>query len=250
MARGPDRERIFRDPRDRDDLVRRLATLTTAGARSVYAWALLPNHFHLLVRTGARPLARTMWSLLTGYAEAFNRRRRRTGHLFQNRCKSVVVEEEPYFLELVRYLHLNPLRTGVVPDVRGLDRYRYSGHAPLLGTASYRWQDIGTALGRFGGNPRRARAKYQAFVVEGAGQGRRPELMGGGWSGALGSGRSSENSGVVGKATRPMNEYLKAPTSSEDSSGRSRGRRRVELWHAARGPIWRRCPDVFRRQPG
>ena len=82
----------------------------------MYAWALLPNHAHLLVRTGTRPLARSMRSLLTGYAGAFNRRHHRVGHLFQNRYKSIVVEEEPYLLELVRYLHLNPLRAKVVPD--------------------------------------------------------------------------------------------------------------------------------------
>ena len=83
-------------------------------AWAAYAWALLPNHAHLLVRTGVRPLARTMGVLLGGYAGAFNRRHRRQGHLFQNRYKSIVVEEEPYRLELTRYIHLNPLRAGLV----------------------------------------------------------------------------------------------------------------------------------------
>lgn len=78
----------------------------------------MPNHFHVLVRTGVRPLARTMRALLTGYAGGFNRRHRRSGHLFQNRYKSVVCEEEPYFLELVGYLHLNPLRAGLVADLQ------------------------------------------------------------------------------------------------------------------------------------
>ena len=72
------------------------------GGLTVYAWALLPNHVHLLVRSGTRPLARSMRSLLTGYAGAFNRRHQRRGHLFQNRYKSIVVEEEPYLLELQR----------------------------------------------------------------------------------------------------------------------------------------------------
>ena len=87
------------------------------------AWALLPNHAHLLVRTGQRPLARAMRSLLTGYAGAFNRRHQRAGHLFQNRYKSIVVEAEPYLLELVRYLHLNPLRARLVRDLPALDKY-------------------------------------------------------------------------------------------------------------------------------
>ena len=85
MMRGLDRQVIFRDDRDRADFVGRLDRLATAGAFSVYAWALLPNHAHLLVRTKARPLPRAMRSLLTGYAGAFNRRHHRSGHLFQNR---------------------------------------------------------------------------------------------------------------------------------------------------------------------
>jgi REP element-mobilizing transposase RayT len=102
MARGLERWAIFRDDRDRRDFVERLGRLATAGALSVYAWALLPNHLHLLVRTGRRPLARAMRALLTGYAGTFNRRHQRHGHLFQNRYKSIVVEEEPYFVELQR----------------------------------------------------------------------------------------------------------------------------------------------------
>jgi putative transposase len=93
MVRGIERTLLFRDDPDRTDFVARLAFLAEAGAWTVYAWALLPNHAHLLVRTGHRPLPRSMRSLLTGYAGAFNRRHKRVGHLFQNRYKSIVVEE-------------------------------------------------------------------------------------------------------------------------------------------------------------
>ncbi len=85
--------RIFQDDADREDFVQRLARVAAAEALTVYAWARLPNHFHLLVRTGRQPLARSMRSLLTGYAGAFNRRYRRSGHVFQNRYKSVVCDE-------------------------------------------------------------------------------------------------------------------------------------------------------------
>jgi len=180
MARGIERRRIFRTDRDRQDFVERLKALGSAGFVTVYAWALLPNHLHLLVRTGTRPLARSMRSLLTGYAGAFNRRHRRIGHLFQNRYKSVVVEEEPYFLELVRYLHLNPLRAGIVPDLDALARYPWSGHAVLLGRSAVGWQDTRAVLCRFSPRPGPARAAYRAFVVEGAGRGRRSEFQGGG----------------------------------------------------------------------
>lgn len=180
MARGLERRAIFRDDRDRRDFVDRLGRLGGAGAFTVYAWALLPNHVHLLVRTGRRPLARAMRSLLTGYAGAFNRRHHRAGHLFQNRYKSVVVEEEAYFLELVRYLHLNPVRAGLVPNLAGLARYRWTGHAVLLGKRPAPWQATGAVLARFPGRRGRARARYRAFVGEGVAQGRRKDLQGGG----------------------------------------------------------------------
>ncbi len=180
MARGLDRQVIFRDDRDRTDFVRRLEGLAAGAALRVYAWALLPNHFHLLVRTGSRPLARSMRSLLTGYAGAFNRRHKRAGHLFQNRYKSIVVEEERYFLELVRYLHLNPLRAGIVSDLGALAGYPYCGHGALCGTRELPWQDTVSVLAHFSTGARQARAQYRGFVAAGVAQGRRPELQGGG----------------------------------------------------------------------
>ena len=180
MVRGIERTALFRDDRDRTDFVARLAALVETGAWTVYAWALLPNHAHLLVRTGQRPLARSMRSLLTGYAGAFNRRHKRVGHLFQNRYKSIVVEEEPYLVELVRYLHLNPLRAQVVADLRALDRFPWTGHSALLGTVPRPWQDTAAILRQFGATRRRAIAAYRTFVAEGIAHGRRPEFQGGG----------------------------------------------------------------------
>ena len=180
MVRGVDRCNIFRDDVDRADFVARVGRLVEAGAWTVYAWALLPNHAHLVVRTAQRSLPRSMRSLLTGYAGAFNRRHKRAGHLFQNRYKSVVVEEERYLLELVRYVHLNPLRSRVVPDLRTLDRYAWTGHSALLGRVRRPWQATAAVLGRFAERSGRARAHYRAFVREGAPQGRRLDLQGGG----------------------------------------------------------------------
>lgn len=108
MGRGIERTKVFPEDPDREDFVNRLAGLCRDGSLVVYAWALLPNHFHLLVRTGRAPLAQSMKKLLTGYVVNFNRRHKRVGRLFQNRYKSIVLEAEPYLLELVRYLHLNP----------------------------------------------------------------------------------------------------------------------------------------------
>jgi len=186
MVRGIEGRAIFRDAQDRNDFLRRLGEVAVATGLTVYAWALLPNHLHLLVRTSATPLAQAMRSLLTGYAGAFNRRHRRRGHLFQNRYKSIVVEEEPYLLELVRYIHLNPVRAKVVADLRALDRYPYTGHAVLLGRQRCPWQDTGSVLSRFATRPGRARLAYRAFVGAGIPHGRRPEFQGGGLVRSLG----------------------------------------------------------------
>jgi hypothetical protein len=127
-----------------------------------------------------------MRSLLTGYAGRFNRRHARSGHLFQNRYKSIVIDEEVYFLELVRYIHLNPLRAGIVPDLRALGRYPWTGHSALLGHLARPWFTAGEVLGRFGTTARVARRSYEAFVAAGSTQGQRPELQGGGLRRSLG----------------------------------------------------------------
>ncbi len=114
MGRGIEKTKIFRGDFDREDFLTRLSGLCRDGHLIIYAWALMPNHFHLLVRTGRQPIFRSMKKLLTGYVVNFNRRHKRYGHLFQNRYKSVLCQDDPYLLELTRYIHLNPLRSGIV----------------------------------------------------------------------------------------------------------------------------------------
>ena len=110
MGRGIERKDIFLNNKDRNDFISRLSLLVEEGAIEVYAWALIPNHFHLLIKTKNRPLSSSMSKLLTGYVVNFNRRHKRYGHLFQNRYKSIVCQEDTYSRELVRYIHLNILR--------------------------------------------------------------------------------------------------------------------------------------------
>ena len=109
IVRGIEKRDIFTCDDDRLDFVRRFSRLLEETGTECLAWALLSNHFHLLLRTTDIPLSKFMRRLLTGYAVTFNLRHDRTGHLFQNRYKSIVCEEEQYLLELVRYIHLNPL---------------------------------------------------------------------------------------------------------------------------------------------
>ena len=116
---------IFQDDIDRDDFVGRLAALCTETSTKCLAWTLIPNHFYLLLQTGTIPVATIMRRLLTGYAVRFNRRQGRHGHLFQNRYKSILCQEELYLLELVRYIHLNPLRAGQVNSLEELKVFPY-----------------------------------------------------------------------------------------------------------------------------
>lgn len=179
MGRGIERTNLFRTDADRGDFVDRLAQLCLEGSLVVYAWSLLSNHFHLLVRTGRQPISRSMKKLLTGYVVNFNLRHKRSGHLFQNRYKSIICEEDPYLLELARYIHMNPVRAGMVRDVEQLRDYRWSGHSAIMGRVKQQWQDVNTILAYFG-KGKKAVEKYEEFVKEGAVQGRRPELVGGG----------------------------------------------------------------------
>jgi len=185
MGRGIERTSIFRTDQDREDFLKRLADLCRAGELIVYAWSLMPNHFHLLLRTGRQSISKSMRKLLTGYVVNFNLRHKRYGHLFQNRYKSILCEDDPYLLELTRYIHLNPLRAGIVGSLEQLRNYRWTGHAAILGRVRRDWQDINTVLGYFG-KGKRAVEKYEQYVREGITRGERPELVGGGLIRSLG----------------------------------------------------------------
>lgn len=180
IARGIERRQIFRDDTDRNDFVRRLGEVVIDTQTRCYAWALIPNHFHLLLKTGSVPVATVMRRLLTGYAIAFNRRHRRSGHLFQNRYKSILCEEDPYLKELLCYIHLNPLRARVVKDLKALDRYRYTGHSCLIGSRPNKWQAVDDVLSVFSARVSVARRRYRLSLKQHISQGRRPELVGGG----------------------------------------------------------------------
>jgi REP element-mobilizing transposase RayT len=180
MVRGIEREAIFRGDSDRDHFLERLGEILQDTQTPCYAWALIPNHFHLLLKTGAVPVSTVMRRLLTSYALWFNRKHNRSGHLFQNRFKSILCQEDAYLLELVRYIHLNPVRSRLVQDLDGLDLYPYSGHSVLMGKRKLAWQDTQWVLGLLGEKLTAARLVYRSFVEKGVGQGRRQDLTGGG----------------------------------------------------------------------
>ena len=150
MGRGIEKRKIFLSDEDRNDFIDRLSALVQKGAIEIYAWVLMPNHFHILCKTKNLSLASSMRKLLTGYVVNFNKRHRRYGHLFQNRYKSIVCQEDAYLKELVRYIHLNLLRAGLVKNLKELGRNPWSGHSALIGKVKRKWQNTGYVLSYFG----------------------------------------------------------------------------------------------------
>jgi len=186
MVRGVARGRIYDDAGDREKFLVDLGSLLEPSGMQCLAWALLPNHVHLLVRTGKWPLKRVMQRLLIRYAMYYNRRHKRSGHLFQNRYKSILCEEDAYLRELIRYIHLNPLRAGQVRTYGELANHRWCGHGAILGKRQVKWQETEGALEAYGKQRTRARNAYDEYVRDGVGKGRREEFSGGGLIGSLG----------------------------------------------------------------
>jgi len=112
----------------------------------------------------------------------------------------VLCQEDPYLLELVRYIHLNPIRGKTVADLDALGRYSYSGHSAIMDLKKREWQDTDTVLKYFGTKRRRAQRKYLDYVREGIGQGKRSDLMGGGLIRSLGGWAAVE--GLRNRSTR------------------------------------------------
>jgi putative transposase len=181
MARGIEGRDIFSNNADREEFLGRLADIISSqGGPSLYAWTLMSNHFHMLVRPTESHLSTLMHRLMTGYAVNFNKHHKRIGHLFQNRYKSIVVDEDPYFMELVRYIHLNPMRTGIVSSVKALEKYPFSGHSVIMGKRAYPIQNVDEILSRFSSKRSVALQEYRDFVEAGIKQGAREDLRGGG----------------------------------------------------------------------
>lgn len=178
IARGIERRDIFMDDEDRHSFVERLSSLLEKTETSCYAWGLMSNHVHLLLRPTRVKLSTFMLRLLTGHAVTFNLRHDRSGHLFQNRYKSIVCQEDEYLLQLIRYIHLNPLRVNMVADMKGLERYRWSGHRVLMGKQELPGQEVDYVLGLFWKSRSRARRRYKEFVADGIDEGKRDDLEG------------------------------------------------------------------------
>ena len=170
IARGVERRAVFRTDTDRLDFLGRLERLLADGDITLFAYVLMDNHFHLVLRRDATRLGQFMQRLLTGYSVTFNRRHRRVGHLFQNRYTAVLCDDDVYLLTLVRYVHLNPVRAGVVTDPQ---HYRWSSQAAYESRRPAEWIDTHTVLEMAGG-----RRAFARFVRDGIGEPRRDDITG------------------------------------------------------------------------
>lgn len=174
LGRGNARQRIFASENDRVEFLKLLEASASRFQATIHGFVLMGNHFHLLAQTGQANLSRWMHWLLVSYTVYFNWRHGRSGHLFQGRYKSFLVEGGEYLLGLSRYLHLNPVRGAVVgagtPAERRerLREYRWSSYRGYAGLEkSSIFVEEGLVLGELQGPRGGERLGYRRFVEEG-----------------------------------------------------------------------------------
>jgi REP-associated tyrosine transposase len=175
MLRGNGGMDIFGDDQDRCRFVLLLQEGIERFGYRVFAYCLMDNHVHLAIQVGELPLSRAMQNLSFRFTRWINWRTKRTGHLFQGRYKAILVEEGEYLLQLVAYLHLNPVRAGMV--AAPLD-YQWSSHRAYMGSESIPWLDSDAVLSRLAKNRAAARKSFAAFVTAQARLGHRKEFHG------------------------------------------------------------------------
>jgi REP element-mobilizing transposase RayT len=164
IARGNRRAPLFHDAADYRIYLDRLERYRARDGVTLHAYVLMHNHVHLLLQTGKRPLSRTMQTLQFTYSQYYNRRYKKTGHVFQGRYQAILCDRDAYLLELVRYLHLNParMRTPVSPWT-----YRWSSHAAYLGRPGPVQVSTASVLALFHRRVGPARQAYRRFMREG-----------------------------------------------------------------------------------
>ena len=167
IVRGNQRQRTFLTPQDYEAYIERLARYRRKYDTTIYAYCLMPNHAHLLLESSDQPLAKFMQGLQQSYSQYFNLRHRKVGHVFQGRYKAIICDRDEYLLELIRYIHLNPVRAAMVKKP---EQYRYSGHGVYLGGKPSEVLDPTKILKLLGG-----RRGYRSFVLDGVGVGHREE---------------------------------------------------------------------------
>jgi len=168
IARGNQPQQTFFEEADYDAYLRRLALYRERHGVSLLAYCLMPNHVHLLVRTGDTPLSKFMQGVQQSHTLRFNRVYKKVGHLFQGRYHAIVCDSEPYLLTLVRYIHMNPVRAALTATP---EEYPYSGHRTYLAGRRTALIDPTLVLNLVGGT-----VAYARFVSQGQSEGHRADL--------------------------------------------------------------------------
>jgi REP element-mobilizing transposase RayT len=177
ISRTIRREYLIKGPEERLYYLRQLGQATRHTDAQVLGWCLMSSHIHLIVRAGRDPLERLMKPVHVGFAGWLSPRLGKGGGpIFASRYKSILVEEEPYLLQLVRYIHNNPVRAGVVTNP---EDSVWSSHREYLGKERPpEWLKTGYVLSMFSEDADEARKLFHQFVLEGKGERRRPDLCG------------------------------------------------------------------------
>jgi REP element-mobilizing transposase RayT len=173
ILRGNAQQDIFFDDHDRQVFYDLLGEGSRRFGYRVHAFCLMSNHIHLAIQTSAKPLSQGLHNLSFRYTRHVNKTQGRAGHLFQGRYKALLVDADRYLLELVRYIHLNPVRARLVRDPV---HYPHSGHTGYLGKRSFEFLTIDWVLAQFSDRADVARKRYARFVAEGSGEGHRDEF--------------------------------------------------------------------------
>jgi putative transposase len=163
MSRCLPMYQLFQDDTDRDYFLTLLSTGILSCEYKCYAWVLMDNHYHLVLRSGNEPLWRLMKPLQMRYAQYHGRKTGRKGPLFMDRFKSIVTQDQNYIEELIRYVHLNPIRAGICKDIKELHGYRWSGHRNLVLGTQDKFQDVKNVLLRFGKTDSEAKKSIANF---------------------------------------------------------------------------------------
>lgn len=167
MSRGIEGKSIFLDGETRRFFLTTLEMLLQKTGYLLYAWCLMDNHYHLLIRINEYPLGRFMGMLNSRYAQYFRKKSGTRGYLFQDRYRSIVTQDQNYIEEMVRYIHLNPLRAGICQTVTQLDTYPWTGHGVIVGKRVWKIQNTADILKRFNSDHTLAIERYRTFLKDG-----------------------------------------------------------------------------------
>ena len=163
-SRGNERRDVFKSQKDREQFISYLESAVVRYGAVIHAYCLMSTHFHILIETPSGNLSQIMQHINGAYTIYFNTKRKRSGHLFQGRYKAILIEADEYAAELSRYIHLNPVRAGMVTKP---EEYPWSSYRDYVGERkSPGWLKTGFILGYFGNKASDSEGKYRKFVED------------------------------------------------------------------------------------